>query len=112
MNKIYLYFVITFLEISARFKTVLEKIAFIQIGQHSYKPSQLCDRENPLLLAGYPHLILPDEFYNKEDNWLPFLKFLNLKVSPNAKETLVLANIFAELFQSGSIDTQKLDELA
>ena len=112
MNKMYLYFVVTFLEISAQFKAVLENIAFIQIGQHAYKPSQLCDRENPLFLAGYPNLILPDEFYNKEDNWLPFLKLLNLRVSPDAKEILDLANIFAQKFQNGSIDTPKLDELA
>ena len=91
---------------------MLEQIAFIEIGQHAYKPSQLCDRENPLFLAGYPHLILPDEFYNEENNWLPFLEFLNLRVSPNAEDILDLANIFAQQFQSGSIDMPKLDELA
>jgi hypothetical protein len=91
---------------------VLEQIAFIEIGQHAYKPSQLCDRENPLFLAGYPHLILPDEFYKKETNWLPFLKFLNLRVSPNAEDILDLANVFAKQFQNGSINTPKFDELA
>ena len=63
-------------------------------------------------MAGFNHLILPDEFYHTESNWLPFLNYLKLRVYTNDDDILELAKIFTQKFESGSIDTTKLGKLA
>lgn len=73
-------------------------------------PSELHDRANKLFVAGFKNRILPDEYYS--DEWLPFLRFLKLKVTPSDEDLLELASIFTHQFENKLMDATQLKNLS
>jgi len=54
--------------------------------------------------------LLPNEYNNGE--WLPFLRFLGLRVDTSREDTLCLARLFEKKFQTGRLSLEELERLA